>query len=198
MEKIPTLFLRTEDRRHLTNEIDPRCQWVKDGEGHPTRKLDGICVRVHDGQMYERREVKPEGSPPPGFEPVAVDEDTGKTFGWVPVENTKAFARNWEAWNSSLADLPDGTYELIGPKVNGNPERVESHVLVPHGSLPLSGVPMFADFTFPNDPDQLAAVVSWKLTLETWLGEHDYEGIVWWHEDGRKAKLKKRDFRQRR
>lgn len=70
-----------------------------------------------------------------------------------------------------------GTYELIGPKLNGNPEGEPEHVLIRHDDahwLP----------TAPRDYDG----------LRVWLLGHVYEGIVWHHPDGRMAKLKRRDF----
>lgn len=70
-----------------------------------------------------------------------------------------------------------GTYELIGPKINGNPERESRHCLVRHERA------QRLEFV-PRDYDGLGF----------WLRTHDYEGIVWHHPDGRMAKLKARDF----
>ena len=66
MNKIPTVFQRNEnDRRYVTREVNPECQWVLDGEGVPTRKFDGTCVRLaDDGSWWARREVKPGKEPP--------------------------------------------------------------------------------------------------------------------------------------
>ena len=76
--------------------------------------------------------------------------------------------------------LAPGTYELIGPKINGNPEGAERHTLVPHGADDLGDV--------PRDRDGLAA----------WLHAHPYEGIVFWRDPSDpacdKAKIKRRDF----
>ena len=45
MKKIPTIFLRDEqDRKHVTNQINPECQWVFDGKGIATIKYDGTWV----------------------------------------------------------------------------------------------------------------------------------------------------------
>jgi Family of unknown function (DUF5565) len=74
--------------------------------------------------------------------------------------------------------FPDGTYELIGPKVQGNPEKVENHILAAH-----------------NDPTLvLASVPRTYDELQAWMADKDIEGIVWHHPDGRMAKLKLRDF----
>jgi hypothetical protein len=74
-----------------------------------------------------------------------------------------------------FAEWRPWTYELCGPKVNGNPERVGRHILAPHGLMPVEDA--------PRDFDGLAA----------YLARFD-GGIVWHHPDGRMAKLKRRDF----
>ena len=72
-----------------------------------------------------------------------------------------------------------GTYELIGPKINGNPEALEKHALVRHGlnlEVPLHGT---------------------NPTPETLIGicrDYGWEGVVWHHPDGHMAKLKVRDY----
>jgi hypothetical protein len=181
MRKIPTLFVRDfgGDPRYVTRDVTPGCEWVLDGEGTPTRKYDGTCVMFDGEKWWARREVKKGKSAPVGFVEVERDAETGKTVGWEPVEQS-AFAR-WHADALDDDEFPQpwlkGTYELIGPKVNGNPERYDSHALIFHGAA--EG---FDDA--PLDFDGLAK----------WLHAHPYEGIVWHHPDGRMAKLKKRDF----
>ncbi|AGL17928.1 DUF5565 family protein [Actinoplanes sp. N902-109] len=179
MEKIPTLFLRDpQDRKRTLPEVNPLCQWVLDGQGTPTRKYDGTCV-MHDadGTWWARREVRPGRTRPPGYRPVMTDEVTGKTVGWEPIEQS-AYARYFaEALGGARGPLPTGTYELVGPKVNGNPEHTTAHELVPHAEAEKLDAPR--DFA----------------GLRAWLLAHPrYEGIVWHHEDGRRAKLKHRDF----
>lgn len=179
MKKIPTLFIRDFEHnpRYVLHDVTPGCEWVTKGEGTPTRKYDGTCV-IFDGEhWWARREVKQGKQPPPGFVPLDFDEETGKTVGWEPIEQS-AFAR-WHA--EAAADdggygWDAGTYELVGPKINGNPENAPSHMLLMHEDA--------AVLDAPRDFDGLA----------TWLHAHDYEGIVWHHQDGRMAKIKKRDF----
>lgn len=182
MQKIPTLFRRDpEDMKRVTSEVNPECKWVLDGEGTATRKYDGTCVMLTEGgRWWARREVKPGKTPPPNYLLISTDENTGTAVGWEPIEQS-AFARfHAEALTSPVAvgnRSQPGTYELVGPKVNGNPENAPFHVLVRHAAAQLlTGV--------PRDHDGLAA----------WLAEFDGEGIVWHHPDGRMAKLKRRDF----
>jgi hypothetical protein len=184
MQKIPTLFRRDpEDMKRVTSEVNPPCRWVLDGEGTATRKYDGTCVQLAGegaGRWWARREVKPGKPAPAGYIAVAHDEVTGKTMGWEPIEQS-AFARfHAEALQHEEAHgikHSPGTYELVGPKVNGNPEREILHRLVMHWSA--------ETFDAPRDHDG----------LREWLLAHpQYEGIVWHHPDGRMAKLKRRDF----
>lgn len=190
MKKIPTLFVRDEnDRAHVTEQVTPGCEWVLAGEGVPTRKVDGTCCMYDGERWWARREVKPGKATPDGFVAVDHDEITGKTVGWEPVEQS-AFAR-WhaEAVGSLLDQWPidtpqaGATYELLGPKVNGNPENVPDHMLVRHG---------YRAATYDDD---LKSAGRDYASLREWLLAHPaWEGIVWHHEDGRMAKLKGRDF----
>lgn len=193
MQKIPTLFRRDpDDMRHVTREVHPECKWVLDGEGVPTRKYDGTCVRLtRDGLWWARREVKPGKAAPPNYVPVELDEATGKTVGWEPIEQS-AFAKfHAEALKEKAVldfypvDWPPepGTYELLGPKVNGNPERVDEYLLVRHG------------YRAAVDEREAASAGRDYESLRDWLLAHPaWEGIVWHHPDGRMAKLKRRDF----
>jgi len=142
-------------------------------------------------RWWARREVKPDKTAPPRFVALGTDEETGKTVGWEPIEQS-AFER-WhaDALNvQGLSPWPYGTYELLGPKVNGNPEGFQAHLLLLHDAAALatclgcSGAPGGHGLA-PRDFDGLAA----------WLHAHPYEGIVW-HDGpgGVMAKIKKRDF----
>jgi len=182
MKKIPTMFKRNPDNmRELLDEPHPDCLWVFEGEGVATRKIDGSCCMVKGGKLFKRREIKKGHTPPSSFICEDIDSTTGKSMGWVPVdENDPQDKWHMEAF-AIAADigLPwrDGTYELVGPKVNGNKEKLEDHHLQSH------------DFTdqYPSCPRTMEG-------LEEWLAEKDIEGLVFHHPDGRMAKIKKRDF----
>jgi hypothetical protein len=180
MKKIPTLFDRdwSGDRSRVVPTVNPPCQWVIDGEGVATRKIDGACARVLGGVLYKRRELRQGEPAPAGFELADRDDQTGKTIGWMPVGDgpedrwfREAFAR--------LETPADGTYELLGPKVQGNPEGLADHILSPHDTASLAFDPQP-----PRDFEGLRA----------WMSGKDIEGVVWHHPDGRRAKLKLRDF----
>jgi hypothetical protein len=183
MQKIPTLFVRNpDDRRHVLPDVTPGCEWVLAGEGTPTRKWDGTCTMLDDdGNWWARREVKPGKNIPSGYKVVEHDETTGKLVGWEPMAQS-SFAKYHAEALSVLSATAPGTYELLGPKINGNPDDFEVHVLMLHGWARLSE--RLDCKAAPRDYDGLCA----------WLAARPYEGIVWHHPDGRMAKLKARDF----
>jgi hypothetical protein len=70
----------------------------------------------------------------------------------------------------------DSTYELVGPKIQGNPDGFAEHTLVPHGS----GDDFDVERTYAG--------------IRSFLEGNDWEGIVFHHPDGGMAKVKRRDF----
>lgn len=181
MRKIISLFQRNYDGDRLVrNEVVPGAEWVLAGEGTATRKYDGTCCMVRDGKLYRRYEVKPGGKPPVDFEPANdVDENTGKQQGWVPVGDGPEDRWHRMAFSNFREDgtaPDDGTYELVGPKVQGNPEGYLVHALIRHGDQGIYG-----------DPRQYEHI-------REYLATHNIEGIVWHHPDGRMVKIKGKDF----
>lgn len=178
MKKIPTMFERdwTGDRSRVVDQVHPGCKWALAGEGWPTKKIDGTCCMVRDGKLYKRREYKGTDNVPEGFEIAGRDDETGKIVGWMPVTDDASDRWHREAF-ALWAKLANGTYELVGPKVQGNPENYPRHELVSHDVLQLNAdVPR----TFDG--------------LREWFSGQDIEGIVFHHPDGRMAKIKMRDF----
>lgn len=179
MKKIPTLLVRNpDDRAHVLMEVTPGCEWVFAGEGRATRKYDGTCVMFDGEQWWARREVKPGKAAPANYVPVGTDETTGKTMGWEPIEQS-AFVKFWRETAGTML-FRQGTYELVGPKINGNPERLNLHSLVRHKDA--QRLPFFDHLD-----DDLPKLCEFVKMLP-------YEGIVWHHPDGRMAKLKVRDI----
>lgn len=180
MKKTPTIFARDwlGDRSRVLDSPHPDCGWVFAGEGVPTRKIDGTCCLVKDGVLWKRREVKKGQKVPDDFVLSSEDEETGKTVGWVPVGEGEEDRWHREAF-AAQPDLVDATYELVGPKIQGNPEGVSAHTLVMHGDG-IAGMLDEMPRTFEG--------------LKQYFATHDYEGIVFHHADGRMAKIKARDF----
>lgn len=185
MKKIVSLYQRNYDGNRLVrDEVVPGAEWVLAGEGVATRKYDGTCCLVRDGHLLKRYEVGKGKTPPIGFEAAnEVDPTTGKQQGWVEVgwgNEDKWHREAIKGGDPDKVDLPDGTYELIGPKVQGNPEKYGEHYLLRHDDA----VRLDAPRTFEE--------------LKTWFQDQDIEGIVWHHKDGRMVKIKKKDFGLRR
>jgi hypothetical protein len=174
MKKIISLFARNYDGDGLVrDEIVPGAEWVVAGEGVATRKRDGTCCMIRDGKLWKRYDAKHGKTPPSDFEPAQEpDPVTGHWPGWRPVGDGPDDKFHREAF----AYQPDGTYELCGPKINGNRESLDRHILLRHGSEVLE-----------NAPRTFAA-------LRTYFDGSDIEGIVWHHLDGRMVKIKTRDF----
>lgn len=182
MQKIPTLYLRDEqDRKYVTDEVNPECQWVLAGEGVPHIKRDGTCVGHFEKLGWvARREVKEGRQIPDNFALLNYDEITGKSVGWEPIDQSPFYKMFHQAFLENI-DFGSryGTYELCGPKINGNPEGLDRHTLFPHTGGILSRKYVFWT------PKNVVRV----------LGEEGVEGVVWHHSDGRMAKLKARDLR---
>lgn len=182
MKKIPSVWKRDigSPGALYVNEVTLGCEWVLAGEGKATRKWDGTAVLVRGGVLFARYDAKHGKPPPPGFEPCqAPDPTTGHWPGWVPA------TRPQDRWIREAAEAgpgvvwPDGTYEAIGPKIGGNPERVNYHHLARHG-----------DGRIPD----LSAVPRAFEALRGFLATLDIEGIVFHHPDGRMAKATKQGF----
>jgi hypothetical protein len=181
VKKTLSLFQRNyETDRLVRNEVVPGAEWVIAGEGIATRKYDGTCCMIKDGKLFKRYEAKKQ--PPADFIP-AQDQDTvtGHWVGWRPCYRDDPNDKyHWEAFDV-FKDKAEGTYELLGPKIQGNPEKMSNHVLLKH-----SDAEVLADC--PEDFDG----------LKLYLKHRDIEGVVWHHQDGRMVKIKKRDFGFRR
>lgn len=178
MKKIISLFQRNYDGNRLVrNEVVPGAEWVINGEGVATAKLDGTCCMIRAGNLYKRYDAKKGRQPPEGFEAAQEpDPITGHWPGWLLVGGGPDDRWHREALENEGRSLSDGTYELVGPKIQGNPHLFPTHLLIKHGSITFSDVPRDFD------------------GLKSWLLGFEYEGIVWHHQDGRLVKIKRKDF----
>lgn len=177
MKKIPTIFVRdTSGKRPvITPEWYRECLWVRDGEGIATRKWDGSACMVRGGIFYKRLEWDAQkGAPPATWLHHDFDPSAKSGHGWTLVSDGP------DDWMHRFAaeeakTLPDGTYELCGPKMGKNLERLDGYKLLPHGNVTLD---------VPRDFGG----------IREWLAANVLEGVVWHHPDGRMAKIKRRDF----
>lgn len=186
MKKIKSLFVREFGAGHspkITSTVEPSCKWVLDGEGVATRKRDGTCSKIENGVIFRRYDCKKGRTPPASFIPADnPDPITGHWPGWVaidkynPVGDEKFFVEAYINTFGSLDELPsDGTYELCGPKILSNPEKLDKHIFFKHGSELL---------TVARDFD----------SIQTFLEETYIEGIVFHRENGDMCKIKRVDF----
>lgn len=183
MQKIPSLFVRdfSNNPKLVTREYTPGTEWVVNGEGIPFRKWDGTACMIKDGWFYKRYDAKNGKTPPGDFIPCQEpDINTGHWPGWVLVGPHDKWID--EAICNTKSDNPNslfnGTYEAIGPKINGNNDNFTEHRLVRHTFLKWDDVPV----TFDG--------------LNHWFIDNKIEGIVWHHgsADGRMCKIKRSDF----
>lgn len=175
MKKISTLYKKNpENLGRVINEVDPKNEWVINGEGVATRKFDGTATAIINGVFYKRYDVKNGRAIPDGaISCQDADPITGHWPHWVQ-PNPMTDKHFFEAFNA-LVDKSDGTYELCGPKVNKNREGFFSHVLVRHGA------------------EVLSPTRTWDGLID-FLINNDIEGIVFHHSDGRMCKIRKSDF----
>ena len=184
MKKIPTLFERVYENGKvvdISSEVKPGLEWVLEGEGIATLKIDGSCCAIIDGEFYKRFDAKKERKIPEGAIPCCEpDTVTGHWPHWVKV-NFDDHGNKWlvEAFNNakkSRKPLCSGTYEAVGPHFQGNPHMLKEDTLVLHGQTVISDFPR----TFEGMK---------KYLEETWI-----EGVVFWKDGKPQCKIKRKDF----
>ncbi len=186
MKKIPTLFVREFENHRVVKvlpEVTPGFEWVLQGEGTPTVKIDGACCAIIDGKFYKRYDAKKDKRgnlklPPSGAIPCCdPDPVTGHWPHWVLVDENDP-ADKWfvEARNSMVRPLPDGTYEAIGKHFNSNPYGIKEDILVRHGQEVIGNLAR----SFEG--------------IREYLRDNLVEGIVFWKDGEPQCKIKRSDF----
>jgi hypothetical protein len=182
MKKLSTLYKKDpNDLGRVINDINPENEWAFKS-GIPTRKFDGTSCAIIDGELYKRFDLKEGRTLPPNSIPCQEpDEITGHHPHWVKCERDD----NSNKWHfvafDALESKEDGTYELCGKKVQGNPENIEGHQLIKHGCEVLD----IRDLSFDG--------------LRSFLESNDIEGIVFHDSESDKmCKIRKSDFGIRR
>lgn len=190
MKKIPCLFSIDHEAHAATAELNPAAAFILGAESvRVTRKRDGQAMRLtENGKWLTRRAVNGNKKAPEGFILEQHDPNTGKSFGWEPVEIssvTKAFK---DALSRAEGPLEPGTYELCGPKLQGNPENLEHHVLFPHGGEELE-FPSLNDV--PREEVKAALIPRFRE-----FAEQGIEGVVFWVDGSPAVKIRVKDFNQ--
>ncbi len=187
MPKIECPFVRKEiNRRYLiTPEITEGFEWVfEDDSVIAIEKLDGtnVSIIIVEGtvtSVFNRTERIP-------------FINKGKKWLIEGILNSKE--------RGYLEFLGDGQHfgELIGPKVNGNPYKLDEHLWIPFNTFCQKHLRYKAWGKYPKDfktisewfkNDLLPLYASMKGNKEGFV-----EGIVFTHPDGRMAKLRRDMF----
>lgn len=203
MYKIPSLYLGDPVVPAIPCPVvQGGCHWVISGHGQATRKYDGLCVAYLPVRgSRQDHGIRPLGSYPthyaantdytaglerdwfiretyplgvnvaPGF--TQIDADANNVIGW----RLASYTGQWELVTSVTegGQFKDGTYELIGPGVKGNPHGLDAHQLIRHA-----------------DVEVLADVPTRFDELMHWLIDHaEHTGVVWHHQDGRMAQMER-------
>lgn len=181
MKKIPTLFERKFENHKLvgiTDKVYTGMEWVLEGEGDATIKIDGSCCAIIDGVFYKRYDAKAGKKAPDGAIPCCdPDPITGHHPHWVKVDPDKPSDRWFSAAfsNSFSPMLCDGTFEAIGPHFQGNPYRTAADYIVRHGQSCVT-----VERTFEG--------------IREYLRTHLIEGLVFWKDGEPRCKIKRSDF----
>ena len=183
MKKIPTLFKRefgvNGSIERVLPEVTPGCEWVMDGEGEATEKVDGAACAIIGGVFYRRYDVKRNWVVPEGAIPCQSTRDpyTGHWPHWVMVD-PKAKGDKWflAAYGNTPWCREDGTYEAVGVHFQSNPYGLDADFLEKHGRIKIKDCPR----TFDG--------------IREWLRVHEVEGIVWWKDGEPRCKIKRTDF----
>lgn len=183
MKKIPTLFEREygDDGRIVAVKpiAHPGCEWVLEGEGEATEKVDGACCAIINGRLWKRFDAKPGRKIQPGAIPCITRADpiTGHWPHWAMVD-AKSKGDKWfvEAWANTPWAKEDGTYEAVGVHFQSNPYGLDADFLERHGRIKIKDCLR----TFEG--------------IREYLRTHEIEGIVWHRGNGEMCKIKRRDF----
>jgi len=183
MDKIPTIFDRGSDFR-VINHVRSGCEWVFSGEGSATEKIDGTNIRltIRSGRMVRLEKRR---------NPSKVQKQQGIMDGWYVDADQYGSEDKWifDAANSTdVSSWPDGEHscEAVGPNIQGNPLGLEKNICVPFNLV----IPKYEQI--PRSYDSLKDVLAKLESL--YSPTHLAEGIVFHHPDGRRAKIKRKDF----
>ncbi|HKD27791.1 MAG TPA: hypothetical protein VKC66_18040 [Xanthobacteraceae bacterium] len=184
MEKIPTIFDRDGDFS-VVNQPRKGCEWVFAGEGRATEKVDGTNIRmtVRSGLLVRVEKRR---------NPSKVQKQQGIVDGWYVDADEFAKEDKWlfaAARGVDISGWPDGEHsaEALGPNIQGNPLGLSRNTCLPFNlDAPI----------YKNVPTTFEGLRPFLNTLDSLFSPgHSAEGIVFHHPDGRRAKIKRKDFR---
>lgn len=204
--KISVPLFQINRETHLaTPVIDPTAMWVQQNVSRLTKiDIDGRFVRILNGGFYFLYDWKPRTSairakrhegedwhtiefessdcdplPDSAFPCQLLEPVNGFNPYWYPAYHLHGYEYLTQAILSvsNLRDSFDGTYELVGPKIQGNPYDLVAHYLIPY----------YVKQDIPLPEINFDAIKAWfTLNYE--------EGITWHRADGSIARVKRKDF----
>lgn len=179
MKKIPTLFIKWFNNgkfKEILPNVTPGFEWVLEGEGEATIKIDGSCCAIVGGELYKRYDAKKGKKAPEGAIPCCEpDAVTGHHPHWVKCDrNNPADKWFWNAYDNT-PEIVNVTFEAIGPHFQGNPYGLCDDILEPHGVKHIE-----VERSFEG--------------IKKYLEENYIEGIVFWKDGEPQCKIKRSDF----
>lgn len=195
------------------NKLRNGAEWILTSDCLPTIKLDGTACMIKGGKLYRRYNAKMKPRllhlakdgyvyNPSDFKrmpenPILCNEFPNPNSGSFPVwilckESEPNDKLHIEAFNN-LKDKVDGTYELIGEKINGNKLNLNGMFLVRHKSTPdelerITGKAMHLS-EIPNPEN--AELTDFLI----WVRDNLFEGLVFHNKKtGDMLKLRRNDL----
>ena len=166
MLDIPTEKLgRTTRKRLATTVLNP--YFEKDLNDREqtfivSGKMDGTCCRIHNGKLQKRRDIKKNRKVPQTWEQTS--DEFGHLIGFMPLEKgdkwhldtlspDKKSIRTliYNGYETEIEEVPlkklEGlSVEVMGPKWQKNPHKLDEHLIIVHGTFHLKSYPK--DFNF--------------------------------------------------
>lgn len=190
MPKLESPFVREEiDGKYVvTKNITPGYAWVfEDDSVLAVEKIHGTncSVTIENGKItsiWNRKEHIP-------------------FFNKNKIHLTQAILNSYE---KGYLGLPDGQHfgEAIGPKINGNPYKLDKHLWLPFNTYCKNHLAYKSWGKYPKDFEtisnwfrkDLMPLYSYRVNGREWKGKHFVEGVVFYHPDGRMSKLRRDMF----
>lgn len=188
--KLHSPFIRKDTPKGycVIDEIDPDYKWVFEDGVKAIDKIDGtnIGIRIEKGEItriFNRTTEK-----------FIWNINQTKWEGACMEGLAKAIQKEW------LKKLGDGDHygELVGELFNGNPHKIQGHLFVPFDYLKRSC--FWKTWVQNKYPKDFESISEWFKELPSLFNQRlklppiKAEGLVFYHPDGRMAKLRRNMF----
>lgn len=178
------------DRYVITPEIDENYKWVFEDEGvRATDKINGtnVCICIENGNIVQVTNRK-------NLKNIFTVKKQTRWEGACLEGLAKAIQKDW------LLAFADGYHygELVGELINNNPHKLQGHLWVPLNYL--MDHCRWHSWEANKYPKTFEAINEWFKDMPSLfnqrmkLPEVQAEGLVFYHPDGRMAKIRKDMF----